>query len=159
MARIEAQIAERVADFGRGLESMYIIAIVDHAPFAARQLIQGQSYTNTYPFQCPAQGGLILSLHDEVDVIPLDRKMAHAHAQVLADPLERPFDYGEALAPPQADHVRTNPDGHMLRVTGVKFGTRHMGQFVGVSLTTSAFALAAPGPKLELPLSRMECHA
>ncbi len=81
--------------------------------------------------------------------------MAHAHAQVLAGPLEHPFDGGEALAPTQADHVRTNPDGHMLQVTGVQFRTRHVRQFVGVSLATRAFALAAPGSKLELLLSRM----
>ena len=145
MAVVRQDVANRVLDLGPAPQRVEVTATVEHAPTAVHQAIEAACEADRQAPEPELERGAIVRLHDQVNVISLDRVVHDAESGALRSGHRRPHDPERALGA-QVPHESGDANREVLRVFGrerwalpVRFGALD-GRATGARTGSTSFA-------------------
>jgi hypothetical protein len=161
---MDDEVSQHVPHRPRGFEGraqgVRVKSVGEDLPAAADELVEPARDPRGEPLHAAGEPLRIAGLDDQVQVVPLHRKMNEAKALALLAGGEGSPDGAEGAAAAQIPNVRQDPQGYvrgMVRREGRAAAMRDASTFPG-GLGASAFAPASPRGETQSELSGAGCH-
>jgi hypothetical protein len=117
LARVLQDVEKSAPDLERRLQHVLVRPISEHTPAPPPQSIQRSSDAHAEPSQAANERAPVVSLGDQVHVIPLHREVHQAKAWPLAPARERTPQRAERDTVAKARQAALHAQGHVHRMT------------------------------------------
>ena len=152
-------ICDRLRDLGRRTQDMLVEAVREYLPCPTHQPVEPACDPDRQSLQATREAHLIGRLHDQVEVISLDREVDQTEASAIAGFRECRRELAETAAAAKIPDVRQHAPGHVDRMVFRQDWPGHV-RYAGpirLRLSPRASPLPTPGGQPQRKLFR-SCH-